>query len=308
MMKRGNFIVRISPRWRRIFKCLSSIKRTFFVVAGISAPLLSIPSQAQPYPALTRVISFDNLLDSKTLKMVQWTNPNGVREKLVITEMAIPVDQRMIALTRDFVLSNYGLQSTWLKPRVIVFHALGGGGLKNSLEISSFLHDQMPDSWGNLSKAGKLPNGAHFIIEKNGNVICLTPPLSADESRISYDRNNHQWRIKRHQDGNPVALGIENVTDPGKLTVLTPEQIESNAKLARWLIWMENGKIDYMMSHHQFNDDADYDLFLTAFKLKHLQKQYRTRGRTDIGDSNLRRIINKINQYGYTPHSFFELK
>ena len=65
------------------------------------------------------------------------------------------------------------------------------------------------------------------------------------------------------------------------MTDLTQEQIESNAKLARWLLWMENGKIDYAMSHHQFNDDRNYDLFLTAFKLEHLKKQYRTKGRNE---------------------------
>jgi N-acetyl-anhydromuramyl-L-alanine amidase AmpD len=184
---------------------------------------------------------------------------------------------------------------------------MGDGDLKTSLEVSSFLNDQIPESWGNLYQAGKLPNGAHFIIEKDGRVICLTPPVSSDESRISYDRGNHKWLVRRHQDGNPIALGIENITDQGNLTDLTKEQIESNAKLARWLLWMENRKIDYAMSHHQFNDDQNYDLFLTAFKLHHLQKQYRTKGRKDIGDKNLRRIIDKIKQYEYTIHSFFDL-
>jgi hypothetical protein len=185
---------------------------------------------------------------------------------------------------------------------------MGDGNLKTSLEVSSFLNDRIPESWGNLHNAGKLPNGAHFIIEKSGNVICLTPPVSSDESRISYDRNDHKWWVKRHQDGNPIAIGVENVTDQGNVTDLTREQIESNAKLARWLLWMENGKIDYAMSHHQFNDDRNYDAFLTAFKLKHLQKQYRTKERKDVGDKNLRRIIDKISEFGYNIHSFFVLK
>jgi hypothetical protein len=175
------------------------------------------------------------------------------------------------------------------------------------LEVSSFLNDQIPESWGELYKAGKLPNGAHFIIEKDGNVICITPPVSLDESRISYDRADHKWLVKRHQDGNPIAIGIENVTDRGNVTNLTKEQIESNAKVARWLLWMENGKMEYAMGHHQFNDDQNYDLFLTAFKLNHLQKQYRTKGRKDIGDKNLRRIIDKINLFGCGVHSFINL-
>ena len=222
--------------------------------------------------------------------------------------MPVPVDGKMKESTKEFVLANYGLNSIWLHPRVIIFHAMGDGDLKTSLEVSSFLHDQIPEGWGALYKAGRLPNGAHFIVEKNGNVICLSQPVSTDESRISYDRGNHKWLVKRHQDGNPIAIGIENVTDRGNVTDLTKEQIESNAKLARWLLWMENGKIDYAMSHHQFNDDQNYELFLIAFKLQHLQKQYRTKGRKDIGDKNLRRVIDKINQFGYETHSFFDLE
>ena len=222
--------------------------------------------------------------------------------------MVIPIDQKMMELTKDFVVSNYGLNSIWLHPRVIVFHAMGDGDLKNSLEVSSFLNDQIPKSWGNLYQAGRLPNGAHFIIDKDGKIICLTPPVSSDESQISYKRNNHKWIVKRHQDGNPVAIGIENVTDQGNFTVLTGKQVESNAQLARWLIWMENNKIDYLTSHHQFNNDVNYGFFLKAFKLENLQQQYRTRGRKDIGDSNIREIIGKVNRYGYSVHSFFELK
>src|SRR5258706_15265492 len=140
----------------------------------------------QKYPALTSVISFDDLVDRKTIKAVEWSNPNGVREKMKITEMAIPIDRKMRALTTDFVRSNYGLDSPWLHPRVIVFHAMGDGDLKTSLEVSSFLNDRIPEEWGMLYKAGKLPNGAHFIIEKNGDVICLSPPVSSTKSRNSY--------------------------------------------------------------------------------------------------------------------------
>lgn len=289
------------------FKIPSAITKKLWIPAIIITQSISIFAQ-QRYPALTRVISFDDLVERKTIKKVEWKNPNGVSETMRLTEMPVPVDGKMKELTKEFVLANYGVNSIWLHPRVIVFHAMGDGDLKTSLEVSSFLHDQIPEGWGALYKAGRLPNGAHFIVEKNGNVICLSQPVSTDESRISYDRGNHKWLVKRHQDGNPIAIGIENVTDRGNVTDLTKEQIESNAKLARWLLWMENGKIDYAMSHHQFNDDQNYELFLTAFKLQHLQKQYRTKGRKDIGDKNLRRVIDKINQFGYETHSFFDLE
>jgi hypothetical protein len=261
----------------------------------------------QKYPVLTNVIAFEELRSRAFVRELEWTNPDGVSEKMKISEMAIPVDQKMMGLIRDFVHFNYGLDSVWLRPRVIVFHAMGDGDLKTSLEVSSFLNDQIPESWGSLYKAGRLPNGAHFIIDKDGTIICLTPPISTVGDRVSYDRDHHHWIIKRHQDGNPVAIGIENVTDRGNLVDLTPLQRDANAKLARWLIWMEKGRIDYVMSHHQFNDEKNYDLFLTAFGLKHLHQEYRTRGRRDIGDKNLGAILTKVRDAGYTTHSFVDL-
>lgn len=283
------------------------MNRTFLILVILTAQDISSSGQ-QAFSTLTHTLTFGELLQNTAIRDVEWTNPNGVREKMKITEMAIPIDQKMMELTNDFVLSTYGLNSVWLHPRVIVFHAMGDGDLKNSLEVSSFLNDQIPKNWGNLYQAGRLPNGAHFIIDKDGTIICLTPPVSSDESQVSYKKSNHKWIIRRHQDGNPVAIGIENVTDQGNFTVLTGKQMESNAQLARWLIWVENNEIDYLTSHHQFNDDVNYEFFLKAFKLENLQQQYRTRGRKDIGDSNIREIIEKVNRYGYSVHSFFELK
>lgn len=277
------------------------------IITGILVFCFNV-AVSQKYPVLTSVITFDGLARKASSREVEWTNPNGIHEKMHITEMAIPVDAKMKQSLRNFMQFNYGLDSIWLKPEIIVFHAMGNGDIKNSLEVSSFLNDRIPESWGDLSRAGTLPNGAHFIIDKNGDIICLAPPFSLDGTQISYGRNHHQWIIKRHQDANPFAFGIENVTDQNDYVHLTTEQIESNAQLARWLIWMENNKIKFLTSHHQFDDDKNYDSFLTSFKLRNLQKKYRTRGRKDIGDKNLQEIIEKVNRYGYSTSSFFDLK
>jgi len=260
----------------------------------------------EKYPALTGIISFSDLKGKTIPKKLEWTNPDGSREQMEILEMAIPFDDKMKALTRQFVHSVYGLDSIILKPKMIVFHAMGDGDLKTSLEVSSFLNDQIPDSWGDLSKAGKLPNGAHFIIDRNGTVICLSPPLSKNNTQVSYDRKNHQWYIKRHQDGNPVAIGIENVTDKNNYVDLTDEQLVNNAKLARWLIWFEQGQIQFLTSHHQFNDDRVYDQFLKDFHLQNLQKQFRTRGRKDVGQKNLLEILNRANNFGIVAKLYFQ--
>ncbi len=262
--------------------------------------------QAQKkYPSLINVISFEELQMKSIERNLEWKNPDGSQEEMRILEMAIPFDKEMKQRTKEFVRAVYGLDSIWLKPKMIVFHAMGDGDLKTSLEVSSFLNDQIPESWGRLSKAGLLSNGAHFIIDRDGTIICLSPPVSKNESQVSFERDHHRWYIKRHQDGNPVAIGIENVTAKDDYTVLTQEQLASNAKLARWLVWFENGKIEFVASHHQFNDDKNYDLFLKSFQLQNLKKEFRTKRRKDVGDKNLTEILKQINSFRIPVKSFF---
>jgi hypothetical protein len=263
----------------------------------------------QSYPALTGAIRFEELVKLKATRSVDWTNPNGTAESMTFLEMAIPVSPAIKELTQQFVNANYHLDSIWLKPALIVFHSMDLGTLKPSLEYSSFLNDRIPGSWGVLAKAGHVPNGAHFIIEKDGTVICLTPPVTRDGTRISYEKGNHKWLIRRHQDGNPVAIGIENATDAnGDFTDLSDKQIQANAKLARWLIWFENMNIKYVASHDQFDSDAEYQAMLKTFSLVHYQPRYRTVGRKDIGTKNLLRIKNLLEQSGLELRSRFLLE
>ena len=272
----------------------------------ISFHLICVCLLAQTkYPALTHIISFEDLQRTSTERKVEWKNPDGSQEEMKIIEMTIPFNEEMKNRTRDFVKSVYGLDSIWLNPKMIVFHAMGDGDLKTSLEVSSFLSNQIPESWGYLSKAGLLSNGAHFIIDRDGTIICLSTPVSKQNGEASFDRDNHHWYIKRHQDGNPVAIGIENVTTREAYTSLTKDQLASNAKLARWLFWFENGKIEFVASHHQFNDDKKYDRFLKSFHLQNLKKGFRTKERKDIGDKNLTEILTQINSFKTPVKSFF---
>jgi len=262
----------------------------------------------EEYPTITNIISFDALWKKAIERNLEWKNPDDSREEMKIIEMVIPYPQAMQQQTREFMLSVYGLDSIWLNPKIIVFHAMGDGDLKTSLEVSSFLNDQIRESWGNLSKAGSLPNGAHFIIDRAGTIICLSPPTVKNGDQVSFDQDDHRWRIMRHQDGNPIAFGVENVSPKGDYTGLSDAQIESNAKLARWLIWFENGKVEFATSHHQFNDDQSYRRFLQSFHLQNLKMQFRTKGRKDIGDKNLTEILKRIRAFGIPVKNFFALR
>jgi len=275
------------------------------LLAALFLPLLAL---GQPsYPALTRLATFDALQKTAVPRTFAWVNGDGSKEEIQFIEMAIPVTPDVRALTRTFVHDVYDLDSMVMKPQMIIFHAMGDGDLKTSLEVSSFLNDEIPEDWGTLRRAGKLANGAHFIIDRDGTIINLSPPVGADGSTPSFDRDHHSWLIKRHQDGNPVAIGVENVTPAGNHTDLTEAQLNANAQLARWLIYFENGRLRYLASHHQFESDAHYASFLSAFHLQNLQKKYRTRGRRDIGDQALRDIFLRVQKANVGAQLFFEM-
>ncbi len=102
---------------------------------------------------------------------------------------------------------------------------------------------------------------------------------------------------------------MENVTDKNDdFTDLSIAQIEANSKLSRWLIWMEDRQIEFLTSHHQFNEDKEFEGMLEKFALRHLQKKYRTRERKDIGNANLQKLVKSVNEFGYSVDSRFSSK
>lgn len=257
-------------------------------------------------PTLTGNITFEELLKLKSSRVLTWSNPDATRDSLTITLLPIPINEKIISLTTDFTQSNYGITTPWLNPKMIVLHSMDFGSLKEALEKSSFLHDRMPESWGVLSRAGLLPNGAHFFIDRGGEVYCLTPPLSKNSFSENWS-DDHRWLIRRHQDGNPLAIGIENITLPnGKFDDLTEAQIAANAKLIHWLISFEKSQIKYVFSHHQFNDAAFQKNVLKKFNLQYYQPHHRTTQRQDIGNEILQKIKDLVIQRGWNIKSEVE--
>jgi hypothetical protein len=254
-----------------------------------------------------QVISYEGLRNSQLKQKLSWINPDSTREELEIIQMAIPIDNEMKDLTRRFMSENYGRSSIWVEPRMIVIHSMDLGDLQRSLEQSSFLDRRMPPGWSTQAKAGALPSGAQFIIDRDGKIYCLTPPnLSHDESKVSYKRDDHRWMIKRHLDANPMALGIENVTPQnGSFEDLTEQQVNANAQLVRWLLWMEKGTIIHLASHHQFNDSARFDSMLKEFSLKLPRPMLRAWTRKDVGEAAFHRIIDDVRKRGWSVKESF---
>ncbi|MEW5738906.1 MAG: peptidoglycan recognition family protein [Myxococcota bacterium] len=277
----------------------------------VSAAALSALAADAGTPAARTRDGFDRLTALAEFKAlprsthtVRWKNPNGREETLKLVLLPIPVDDAIREKTLAYMKKNYGRDSLWLDPRMVVLHSMDLGDVEQSLEASSFLHDEMPD-WGDLRQAGLLPNGAHFIVDRDGTIYCLTPPLGEDGRTLAFDSEHHRWMVRRHQDGNPTAIGIENATPINKdFTDLTPKQVEANAKLVRWLIAFEHGAIRYVVGHHQMVDPAMLDRMEATIGVR-FRGPGATTVRSDPGQAVVDAVVKGVRRAGFSVTSDF---
>lgn len=162
-----------------------------------------------------------------------------------------------LRLIADYAKKNYGLESYKLDtPRMIVVHYTAYGKL--SAAINTFKPDFINKS---------LNVGIHYLVDKDGTIFNLMPDTI----------------VARHVIGfNHVALGIENVANDS--TDLTEAQVESNAKLIRFLS-NKYPTIEYMIGHHEYNRDT-----LPHFRLFRALDKYEFSGKIDPGDTFMSKV------------------
>lgn len=144
--------------------------------------------------------------------------------------------------------------------KMVVLHSMAVGDLKYALVVSKFLEDQAEP---NLQKWGRLPVGAHFLVDRDGSVYCLAPPKN---ERGEVDFAKGRFPLRRHViEANPFAVGIENIApatvenwvalpEAEKKRVfadLTEAQVQANVKLIKYLKSLVRGDLE-IYSHDQF--------------------------------------------------------
>lgn len=87
-----------------------------------------------------------------------------------------------------------------------------------------------------VADAGNLNVSAHFLVDRDGTVYRLL---------------KETW-MARHVIGlNYYSIGIENVGGAGGVDNMTPQQIEANAKLVRYLV-KKYPTIKYLIGHYEY--------------------------------------------------------
>ncbi|MDJ0837694.1 MAG: peptidoglycan recognition family protein [Acidobacteriota bacterium] len=166
----------------------------------------------------------------------------------------IEIDPERIELTKEYLrLHNYELyrylptenlpSSIRFQPQIVVVHYTVIPTLKGVIDY--FSPKIIDSSREAVAKNGALNVGVQFIVDRDGTIYSFYP----------------ENIMARHTIGlNHVAIGIENVGNadlgtpagPGKLP-LTPEQLDANEKLIRYLSG-EYVTLRYLIGHHEYRD------------------------------------------------------
>ncbi|ASQ44657.1 N-acetylmuramoyl-L-alanine amidase [Legionella clemsonensis] len=134
-----------------------------------------------------------------------------------IHQAPIQFDKERIALTRQYQLTHYGIdsQSIEIEPKMIVLHWTCIPTFEATFRI--FNPAVFPQSSPRLKELpGNLNVSSHFVVDRDGTIYQLMP---------------ENW-MARHVIGlNHYAIGIENIGGVNSIDDLTEAQVKANAFL-----------------------------------------------------------------------------
>ena len=128
-------------------------------------------------------------------------------------------------LTREYAFRHYGEEFTEIVPRAVVVHWTASPEADGVYEY--FYKEVRQD--------GTLNVCSQFLVDRDGTIFRLTPETMLDRHAIGYN-----W----------CAIGIENVGGVDGKEDLTPEQLQANVLLIRYL-QDKYPTIRYVWGHYQ---------------------------------------------------------
>lgn len=149
-----------------------------------------------------------------------------------ITDVPIMTQERY-DLMKDYAKKHYKLpHANLISPKIIVIHYTAIATLGQSLE--AFKTTKIAPFRDKLISYGLVNVGAHYVVDRKGNIYSLIPTTLMTRHAIGY---------------NYTSISIENVgLDAGNLT---DKQIRANAKLVNMLLF-KHPSINYLIGHHEY--------------------------------------------------------
>ena len=184
----------------------------------------------------------------------------------IIIQKPIQFDKKRIALTQNYQLTHYGINSKTIEiePKMIVLHWTCIPSLENTFRMfnQSILPAQRRDKL-----PGDLNVSSHFIVDRDGAIYQLMPET---------------W-MARHVIGlNHYAIGIENIGGVDGKDDLTQAQAKANAFLVCYLK-NKYPKIKHVIGHNDYLKYKNTSLWLEK------NQNYQT-DKTDPGPEFLKKV------------------
>ncbi|CEK12172.1 N-acetylmuramoyl-L-alanine amidase [Legionella hackeliae] len=192
----------------------------------------------------------------------------------VIHQAPIQFDEERIALTQQYQLTHYGIdsKSIEIEPRMIVLHWTCIASLEATLRV--FNPPTFPQSSPRIKELpGNLNVSSHFVVDRDGSIYQLMP---------------ENW-MARHVIGlNHYAIGIENIGGVDSVDDLTEAQAQANAFLVCHLK-KKYPEIKYVIGHKDYLNFKNTELWLE------LDPNYQT-DKDDPGPSFVNKVIKLVSQ------------
>jgi len=156
----------------------------------------------------------------------------------------VDVNQIRNDLSKAYIRGHYGIKvdTPRIIPKIIVVHWTGLDSFENS--YNSFKDPYLSSNREEISRGGVLNVCAHFLIDQDGAIYQLLPPLY----------------FARHVIGlNYYAIGIENVG--GLKKALSANQLQADEKLIRYLV-SKYSTIEYVIGHYEYRSLEGTPLFI----------------------------------------------
>ena len=209
-----------------------------------------------------------------TLSLLNPLFANNIETNNTLNIIDKPIDfkQERIDMTKEYIKSHYGFEVDTIEitPRIIVLHWTAEMDFNksfNRLKPQRLFSDRK-----DIVKASALNVSAHFLVDRNGTIYRLMP---------------ENW-MARHVIGlNYYSIGVENVGGKGNKTDdLTPEQLDANIKLVRYLK-KKFPTITHLIGHHEYRNMEKSELWLE------LDQGYRT-VKSDPGDAFMEKVRSAV--------------
>ena len=190
-----------------------------------------------------------------------------------IIQKPIQFDYQRIALTREYQLTHYGIDSNSIEiePKMIVLHWTMIPSLKTTFALfdlstlPNHRRDKLP---------GDLNVSSHFLVDRDGTIYQLMP----------------EYWMARHVIGlNHYAIGIENIGGVDGKDDLTDEQAKANAFLVCYLK-AKYPAIKYLIGHNDYLKYKNTPLWLEK------NPEYQT-DKTDPGTEFVTKVKKLISDF-----------